>query len=342
MFREMIAESADGTSRRRIVRRSVVNCQKDAFDTARKTLSARRRQYGRGSVELTRWVEAQAKVFALCSGESSFDPPAQPGPDWLPLERHDRHYQIAAAYFYNGQYLEAASRFDAISRTPDSPWRALSRYLVPRSYVREATINENDREYHLRLALAAFRDLAGDRAYVAEFPSVPGQIFRIEALLDPGATRRRLERQIVEAPDDTTFEDVRDYLYLARPPELPFGEAATEYEHWRWYASDQKSAAIAVARWRTERSLAWLYVALAQAGPDLDSTTHDEILRAAEALSPDTPGYVNTLIHRVRILGLQGQADDGLRLAEDAERFGLSRSEVNRVRLAAAEISTNW
>ena len=348
LFRETVVRSADGTPRRRTVRRSVDNCLEDAFDTARKTLSLRRERYGRGSVELSRWIEAQVKVFAQCSGESAFEPPAEPDPDWLPLERHDRNYQVAAAYFYDGQYLEAASRFDAIAQTPDSPWRDLARYLVPRSHLREAMFNESDREHYLNLALGEFRDLADDADYVAEFPSVPGQVSRIEALIDPVGVRRQLERQILEAPHDATRRDLIDYVYLRqaeayqRQTEPPFGDQATEYERWSWYAADQKSAAVAVERWRTEQSLPWLYVALAQAGEDLDAATLAEILRAAEALPSHTPGYVNVLVNRIRILALLDRVDDGLRMAEDAERLGLGRSEVNRLRLAAAETTSNW
>ena len=86
-------------------------------------------------------LKRRSKVFSLCGGQE-YDPPDEPQADWLPLEKHDRRYQIAASYFYHGQYLEAAARFEEIGRTPDSPWRDLGRYLVPRSLVREATVNE--------------------------------------------------------------------------------------------------------------------------------------------------------------------------------------------------------
>ena len=345
LVREIVVQSADGTSRRHTTLRSIDNCQRDAFDTARRTLALRRTQYGPGSVELGRWIEAQIRVFAQCSGESEFVPPDEPAQDWSPVEQHDRHYQVAAAYFYNGRYLEAASRFDVIALTPDSPWRDLGRYLVPRSYLREAIINDPERGRYLNLALEGFRKLAADPEYLARFPSVLGQIRRIEALISPVSTRRRLERQILEAPDATTVQDLTDYAYLRRsigPQEPPFGEGATEYEQWRWYVEGQKSAAVAAARWRTEGSLHWLYVALAQAGPDLRAATLAEILQAGEALPSDTPGYVNVLVSRIRILGLLGRVEDGLRIAEEAESLGLRRPEVNRVRLAAAEITSNW
>ena len=110
---------------------------------------------------------AQVKVFAQCSGEAGFVPPEDPAPDWLPLERYGREYQIAAAYFYAGQYLEAATRFGDIGRNVDSPWRDLGRYPVGRSLAREAIVNDNDPPRHLGLALTVYGELAEDPAYLA-------------------------------------------------------------------------------------------------------------------------------------------------------------------------------
>ena len=111
----------------RTVEQYIHNCQRDAFKTAAETLSDRKSQHGSDSIEFSRWIEAQLRVFGQCGGETPFVPPDEPAHDWLPLEQHDRHYQIAAAYFYDGQYLEAASRFGEIARDADSPWRDLAR-----------------------------------------------------------------------------------------------------------------------------------------------------------------------------------------------------------------------
>ena len=167
------------------------NCQIDAYKTAAETLSDRKLRYGSGTIELSRWIEAQIKVFAQCSGETAFDPPEEPALDWLPLEQHDRRYQIAAAYFYDRQYLEASSRFDEIGQTSDSPWRDLGRYLVGRSLAREAIINENEPTRHLELALIAYQELAEDPVYLAAFPSVSGQIRYIRTRIDSCSRQTR-------------------------------------------------------------------------------------------------------------------------------------------------------
>ena len=183
--REHVRKHANGDIRTYTVSQFVHNCLEDAFRTAHRTLADRRARYGPGSVELSRWLDAQVKVFDQCDGEAPFEPPEEPGPDWQPLAQHGRRYQIAAAYFYNGQYLEAAARFDKIARTPDSPWRDLGRYLVPRSLAREAIVNDNDRDRNLTLALEAYRELADDPDFVDDFPSVLGQIRHVEAQRDP-------------------------------------------------------------------------------------------------------------------------------------------------------------
>ena len=316
------------------------NCLEDAFVTARRTFAQRREDYGQGSVELDRWVAAQLKVFAQCSGETEFDPPEEPGDDWLPLERHDRRYQIAAAYFYNGQYLEAASRFAEIGQTPGSPWRDLGRYLVARSLAREATINDNDRTRHLHKAIGTLRELAVDADYVDRFPSIPGLIGHLEARLDPVAARRALVQRIIEQPDSMTVEEMADYRYLRHVTPRPSGEDVTAYEEWRRFLFHYRLNP--VDRWRSDGSLAWLYIALDKANANQDETTLKQLTQAAAALPPNAPGRLNMLLNRIRILGLLGQSDAGLRLAAEILLENLTRSQGNRVRLAAAQITTNW
>ena len=327
----------------RTVENYIHNCQRDAFKTAEATLSDRKLRYGSSSVQLSRWIEAQIKVFAQCSGETAFVAPEEPASDWLPLEQHDRRYQIAAAYFYDGQYLEAASRFGAIGRTHDSPWRNLGRYLVGRSLVREAVVNEKDPARHLDLALNAYQELADDPGYLAAFPSVSGQIRHIRAKIDPAAVRREIEQQIFDDPASMSGEDLVDYAYLKRVGRSASTEGSTDYERWLWYATTyRRTPEEAVEQWRIEQSLPWLYVALPRASSGLGEATLTELLKAAEAFPYDTPGHLNILVQRIRILGLLGRVDAGLRLAEETIRTGLDRSQINRVRLATANLMLNW
>lgn len=331
-------ELADGESYSFTDVLRVQNCMADAFKTAYETMLERRARYGSGSVQLSRWIEAQIKVFAQCSGETEFDPPDEPAAAWPSLERHDRHYQIAASHFYNARYLEAASRFRRIGETPDSPWRDLGRYLVARSLAREAVDNENDREGHLRLALEHYRELANEPDYLAAFPSVRGQISFVEARLRPVALREELERRMIEDPASLWAGDVGTYHYLLRQRAAPLGE--TGFRTWHRLATSDGDGEEILERWREGQSLEWLYLALEQQG--WDATTLTALLQASDDLAPDTPGYFNMLLHRIRILGILGNGDAGLRLAESALTAQPSKSRLNRIRTAAAGATSNW
>ena len=338
LFSREITDPAD-PGNFRTISSYIDNCQHDAFKTAGETLSDRKSRYGSGSVELSRWLEAQIQVFAQCSGEMAFVPLDEPASNWLPLEQHDRRYQIAAAYFYDGQYLEATSRFAEIGQNADSPWQDLGRYLVGRALAREATVNENDPERHLELSLNAYRELANDPEYLADFPSVPGQIRHIRARIDSAAVQSEIEQRIINEPASMTAEELFNFRYMMRRSGSPTDEAS-DYTRWVWHAtSNRTTPEEVVEQWRALQSPAWLYIALARASANLDESTLDELLRAAEALPDDTPGHLNILLQRIRILGLLGRVDDGLRLAGEAIGSGLDGSSINRVRLAAAQIT---
>ena len=339
----------DGSTHTIVSHRSIRNCQVDAFRVARETYFDRRSRYGAGSAELSRWISAQISVFNECGSspfeavvDAAFEPPAAPDPDWQPLEQHDRRYQIAAAYFYKGQYLEAASRFREIAQTPESPWRDIARYLVPRSIAREAIVKENDYDHHLQSAIDGFRELAGDPDYLAAFPSVPGQIRYLEAQRDPVATRRTVERLIAENPERASTQDMRDFAYLLPPWNAgAFDDEATDFERWRRLLA-WRDPGVVVEHWRERKSLPWLYLALAKADSGLDATTLAELLEVADALPQDTPGYFNILLHRIRIRGLLGESEVVSRMIEDTLKTGLPQSDGNRLRLAAAQGASTW
>ena len=247
-----------------ITKHYIQNCLPDAFRLAGDTLQDRRSRYGSGSPELRRWIKAQVKVFEHC-GNERFDPPGEAEADWGSLEKHDRQYQIAASYFYDGRYLEAARRFRQIGAVPASPWSGLSRYLVGRSLVREATVYEENRDNYLRLALRAYRRLAGDPTFFETNPWILKQIRYVEALLDPIGMLNRLGTKIVQNPELASIEDLRDYVYLYSIHNSK-RQGAGDNNDWLILASSRSGDAEVIARWREENSLEWLFLAQNDAG----------------------------------------------------------------------------
>src|SRR6185369_15699154 len=115
-----------------------LNCPKDAFDTAVSTLNARLKSYGADSSSVRTWVEAQDQVFSNCAEGQNI--PAMLSTTTDQVARADRNYQIAAANFYATKFDAAQQGFEAITTDVSSPWRALSAYLLARSFVRQASV----------------------------------------------------------------------------------------------------------------------------------------------------------------------------------------------------------
>lgn len=320
----------------------IENCLSDAFRVAARTFRERKSRYGSGSPQLERWIGAQIRVFEHCDRDN-FDPPAQPREEWEPLEKHDRQYQIAASFFYDGQYTEAAQRFRQIGNTPDSPWSGLSRYLVGRSLVREATVNEGKRLVLLNQALAEYRRLAQDSVYRNTFPWITRQVEFVQAKVDPDAVIGPIEHRIIHDPDSVSQQDIRDYVFLI-PSHTPQRRDVGAYADWYFLATNPAHRQEAISRWREEESLEWLFLALIAAGLSTGQETLTDLLRAAAEFGPETPGYYVMLDHRVRILALLGDVDGALALAENPSEGTrpLSRGHLNRVRLRAADLSERW
>src|SRR5262249_24988746 len=91
-----------------------LNCPDGAFDNALRTLRTRIERDGEKSADIVAWTRAQQAVFANCESASPAIPEALPAAA-SPLARADRDYQIASAWFYNGNYEEAARRFRTIA-----------------------------------------------------------------------------------------------------------------------------------------------------------------------------------------------------------------------------------
>lgn len=129
------------------------NCQADAFRTAAATLERRAKSWGPQSADLVDWIKGQDAVFSNCggTGQAYFPPDQKPvihptQPSDAPatatlLLSQDRAYQKAAAQFYAGQFAASRAGFQAVAQDSASPWRGIARYLVARTFIREAFLS---------------------------------------------------------------------------------------------------------------------------------------------------------------------------------------------------------
>lgn len=349
----------------------VHNCRPDAFRTAYSTFLDRKSRFGIGTAELDRWVAAQVAVFRQCATDRG-DPPVDPDPQWQSIEQHDRRYQIAAWNFYRQRYLEAAERFREISESANSPWSQLARYLVPRSLARHATLNESVewfdgrrtpsalRVSYLEKALAQFKRLSFDAAYLSEFPSVENQIMRIEGKLGYSGFVGQFERRLIESPLSIDPRDIGIWEHEASRWHVVSGRLE-EYTRWLshvvkmtasyWRHKDSDAKLVEVPKggilqtWREELSLPYLYLALSYVNERSSRSDLRDLLTQSDGLSQDTPGYLAMLSHRIRIAGILG---DEAMLDELKTEFAqldtgiVLPALVNEVRMQFARNASDW
>lgn len=121
------------------------NCLDDAFATASKTLETRISAYGLND-DTKNWLQGQDAVFSNC-GETGKLPEevSESASDWL---KKDRRYQIAAAVFYQDKLPEARGKFEQISADSNSIWQKTAKFVVARTYIREASlIDDTEPDY---------------------------------------------------------------------------------------------------------------------------------------------------------------------------------------------------
>ena len=110
-----------------------LNCHADAFQSAFNTLNDRIQKFGKDSAEVAEWTRGQDTVFSNCSRGHHIPGPADKGMN--KLIQYDRDYQVAAAHFYAGDFIQAGELFGKIAQERSSPWSGLANYLAARAFV---------------------------------------------------------------------------------------------------------------------------------------------------------------------------------------------------------------
>ena len=257
---------------------SYLNCNDDAFRTAAATLQRWRDKPGEAD-----WIGAQDLVFSNCDKGAAIPPPSS-----LPELRADRAYQIASAKFYSEQYDAARQDFQAIARDTASPWHDIAPYLAARCLLRAGDLAQ---------AQSEFERIAADPAQARWHAPANGLLGYIRSRLHRAERMHELALAVVKPNSQATLQqDLADYRLLFDQNVKP--QPSDDLSD--WIVSFQSNGAGALERWRAAHTLPWLVAALNFAAPGQPELA--ELLRAAAAVKPDSPGYSTVNYHRVRLL----------------------------------------
>ncbi len=308
---------------------SYLNCPPHAFQAAINTLQDRSQKYGAGSPELVAWVGAQDQVFSNCLQGKTIPTPLAAKAS--PLARADRSYQIAAAYFYAGDFAQAESAFAAITSDHASPWSPIAGYLVARAYIRQATVGYDDDSPDLAVLAKA----EGQLKEVLNSPESPDLHASAAALLDwvearlhPEQRVRELGAALMRSPDPAGLaQDVHDYTFLLdrlenerytqawnelqasrgeHYPKLATVRSQDDLTDWilTFQLDDPSALDHAYAKWQQTNSPAWVVAAISKMPPGDPRAA--KLIEAAQAVQSSAPAYDSVTFHRFRLMMQSG------------------------------------
>jgi hypothetical protein len=322
---------------------SYANCLDDSFATATRTLAARIATHGSKDPSVIEWVRGQDAVYSNCSdgkpkphyGSDPIPPtPLQPhlpaavsnAPRWL---QQDRAYQLAAANLYANNLDPTLAGFRSIAADTASPWSILSRYLVARTLLRQATIAYNSfdridpqtgktsdaRDYFLTTLAAAQKELLAMRSE-PRMATLSGPIDDlldfVDLRLQPSAQAAILADRL-HGPNPRRFgQSLIDLTFLrANPneygfdsetvkPPPPHGPEQDTAGMLDWLDTiNRADEPAALTHWHTTHSTVWLLAAIAFAQPS-DPATPD-LIKVAEAIPSSDPAFIAINYHRLRL-----------------------------------------
>ena len=212
------------------------NCLGDAFKTAAKTLEARIAKYGINE-NTKEWINGQDAVFSNCGGEGKIPVAVSAdAPEWL---SKDRQYQIAAALFYSSKFPEARDNFTQIAADKNSEWNKTARFVVPRTYIRQASFieatenpaNEEERKASeqkmnaakselLQKAATQLKDIQAN-ASMNDFHNSARKILNLVKYRLDAAGRQKELAEVLSKPGENSniYNDLTDYVWLLDKPQ---------------------------------------------------------------------------------------------------------------------------
>ena len=308
---------------------SFVNCYDDAFQFAAKTLTKRVELYGIKSKEVLAWITGQDIVFSNCGGDVENIPVNLNYPQDH-LLTFDRQYQIAASYFYSGNFEKARASFKSIADDKNSPYFAISNYLITRNLVRQAFITKEEGivKENLEEALS-LSSVAIKNPDLKDLKNAfTNQISRIKFYLYPKDLTKELENTILTSP---SLVDFTRYDF-ARLLEYNSEEARKDSSMADWilnFRSEPKTDNLdyALKKWRQTKSTPWFVSVITKI-----TANHKEvnsILEEGRVFTKDKYAYLTVSYHRIRLLIEQSRMKAAETLLNEVLTSSLNASDNN-------------
>ncbi len=319
---------------------SYANCGDDAFRAATETLAARAKTFGPSSPELRDWVQGQDAVFSNCK-EKQITPSAAP-PGAGALLQADRAYQIAAARFYAGDLDAAEAAFRGIAADIKSPWRATAAYLMARVYIRKATLSDPVQPQWFREAEKQLRAILADASLAAVHASAKSLLDFVRSRVDPVARLLELGHLLAKPGSPATLSrDLVDYRFLFDKLE---GDAkiqalASQDELTDWLLNSG-DLAHTLARWHATGSLPWLLASLARI--QSSDPALPDLLKDADRVRPDSPGYASVAFYSNRLLIESGRAAEARRRLDSILSGAYPQSAMNLFLAQRMRVAATW
>lgn len=232
------------------------NCLGDAFKTAAKTLEDRIAKHGINE-NTKEWLNGQDTVFSNCGGEGSIPNAAANAPEWL---TKDRQYQIAAALFYAAKFPEARENFTNIANDKDSVWNKTAKFLIARTYIRQASFiemsdnsaTEDERKAQdqkaaaeksklLQSAANQLREVSADNSMSEFHNSAKKLLDLVKFRLDANGRQKELAEILSKSSENANiYNDLTDYVWLLDKPQNEANSIGIERDQKEAEAANRK------------------------------------------------------------------------------------------------------
>ena len=247
------------------------------------------------------FAHAQDDVFL--SANSGQVPPSLDSSAAL-LFRADRSYQIASALFYSRQFEKAESLFAAIGRDRTSPWNTLSRYLVARARIRNATLLATNQNSVLKEAEHYLQRQLQDPGMSDLRPSIERLLAFCMFRTSPAELFQQLDEKISGSDVSSMRSDEwQNYAELMHQANDSSSAGHSDFVQWWACYKHRRNAPDyidALKKYRATKSDAWLVAALSCAGPHSRGVA--ELLRRAKSISRKSLAFATVSYWKARLL----------------------------------------